>query len=94
MVRLHSTVLSRRPTNVILPVELPALLPAINGADIADLGCGAGALCRRLAKEGANVWDYDPSDKMLDVARSETEKDLRIRYECVAIEQKPCESKV
>jgi 2-polyprenyl-3-methyl-5-hydroxy-6-metoxy-1,4-benzoquinol methylase len=50
-----------------------ALLPAIAGNRVIDLGCGFGQLCRWLAAEGASsVLGIDLSEKMLDRAKAET----------------------
>ncbi len=52
---------------------LHALLPAIAGKRVVDLGCGFGQLSRWLGDEGAaSVLGIDLSEKMLDRARAET----------------------
>lgn len=50
-----------------------ALLPAISGLRVTELGCGFGQLSRWLAEQGAaSVLAYDLSEKMLERARVET----------------------
>jgi SAM-dependent methyltransferase len=43
---------------------------ALAGATIVDVGCGAGALTRLLAREGARVIGVDPSAEAIDRARA------------------------
>ncbi|MBO9193440.1 class I SAM-dependent methyltransferase [Rhizobium sp. 16-449-1b] len=54
-------------------VEEPAvlsLLPDVAGADVADLGCGAGAMGRKLVALGAaSVLGIDSSQRMLEQAK-------------------------
>ncbi|WP_433176246.1 class I SAM-dependent methyltransferase [Actinoallomurus sp. CA-150999] len=61
-------------------IEVPAmarLLPPVAGLSVVDLGCGTGALARRLADEGAaDVLAVDASERMLVSA----EKHPRVRY--------------
>ena len=56
-------------------VEHPAfmaLLPAVDGLRVLDLGCGAGQLAFHLAEAGAaEVIGVDVSERMLSLARSE-----------------------
>lgn len=60
---------------------LRALLPAVGGWDVIDLGCGDGALSRELAGEGAaSVLGVDPSARMLELAGART-SDARVRFE-------------
>jgi SAM-dependent methyltransferase len=63
-------------------LEQPAmrrLLPDARGLNVADLGCGAGQLARRLADQGANrVVAVDPSERMIAVA--ETLAHSRVEY--------------
>jgi trans-aconitate methyltransferase len=59
---------------------LRALLPAIAGTHVVDLGCGFGQLSRWLGDEGAaSVLGIDLSEKMLERARAET-TNLAVRY--------------
>lgn len=49
---------------------LRALLPALRGADVLDLGCGFGWFCRYAREQGAaRVLGIELSEKMLDRAR-------------------------
>lgn len=61
-------------------MEIPALarmLPPVHGASVVDLGCGTGALARRLADDGANdVLAVDASARMLAAA----EPHPRVRF--------------
>lgn len=59
---------------------LRALLPAADGLDVVDLGCGEGALSRQLAEDGArSVLGVDPSARMLELAENRT-VDPRVRF--------------
>ncbi|RDJ93717.1 class I SAM-dependent methyltransferase, partial [Lacticaseibacillus rhamnosus] len=53
-------------------VEIPALnrfLPSVDGSSVIDLGCGSGALARRIADRGAaRVLAVDVSARMLALA--------------------------
>jgi len=66
-------------------VETPALislLPVVSQAVAADLGCGAGAMCRWLADHGAaSVTGYDASARMLAAARQHRPAATSIAYE-------------
>lgn len=60
---------------------LHALLPAIAGKRVVDLGCGFGQLSRWLGDEGAaSVLGIDLSEKMLTRARAET-TNVAVTYE-------------
>lgn len=59
---------------------LQALLPAVDGLDVVDLGCGDGTLSRRLAEAGVrSVLGVDPSARMLELAANRT-VDPRVRF--------------
>jgi ubiquinone/menaquinone biosynthesis C-methylase UbiE len=59
---------------------LRALLPDVTGAEVVDLGCGDGQLCRELIERGArSVLGIDPSARMLSLAHARTD-DPRVRY--------------
>ena len=50
-------------------------------AQVLEIGCGTGALARRLAvKRGARVTAIDSSARMIDVARASTPTSLGIDY--------------
>jgi ubiquinone/menaquinone biosynthesis C-methylase UbiE len=60
---------------------LKGLLPDLTGADVIDLGCGDGTLCRSVAEAGAaSVLGVDPSSRMLALATARTD-DPRVRYQ-------------
>ena len=62
---------------------LAALLPDVRGAHVLELGCGDGALARRLAKAGAReVVAVDASERMLALA----DPHPRVRYRRADIE--------
>lgn len=59
---------------------LRSLLPDVTALTCVDLGCGDGALCRRLIDRGAAcVTGIDPSTRMLELARAATNNG-RIEY--------------
>src|SRR6185437_16573771 len=59
---------------------LRAMLPALRGKRVIDLGCGFGWFCRWAATQGAaQVEGFDVSERMLERARRETQ-DSRTRY--------------
>lgn len=65
---------------------LRALLPALTGARVLDLGCGFGWHCRYARQAGAaSVVGVDLSEKMLERARAATDDD-GIVYHRAAIE--------
>lgn len=67
--------------------SMRALLPAVKGLDVVDLGCGDGTLSRDLAAaDAASVLAVDPSVRMLELARART-SDPRVRYEQAFAEQ-------
>lgn len=56
-------------------------LPALNGLDVVDFGCGEGANTRRIARMGARVTGIDLSERMLAHAwEAERAEPLGIRY--------------
>lgn len=66
--------------------EMVALLPAVQGKAVADLGCGAGQWALHFAEQGArSVLAVDLSDRMLELARRDRAHS-RIRYERAALE--------
>jgi SAM-dependent methyltransferase len=66
---------------------LRAMLPALRGARVVDLGCGFGWFCRWAAQQGAaGVLGLDVSEKMLARARNET-RDSAITYQRADLEQ-------
>lgn len=66
---------------------LRALLPAVAGRRVADLGCGFGWFCRWADEQGAaEVLGLDVSRNMLDRARATTGSD-RIQYQRADLEQ-------
>jgi SAM-dependent methyltransferase len=66
---------------------LCALLPALRGSRIVDLGCGFGWFCRWVREQGASaVLGLDVSEKMLAQAR-DTTSDTAIAYARADLEQ-------
>ncbi len=66
---------------------LKALLPAMHGLNVVDLGCGYGWFSRWARGSGAaNVLGLDVSEKMLERARQTTVA-TNIRYERADLEQ-------
>jgi SAM-dependent methyltransferase len=60
-------------------LEIPAMnavLPAVEGLRVVDLGCGEGGLALRLASRGAEVVAIDASERMLAAAA----RHPRVRY--------------
>jgi SAM-dependent methyltransferase len=74
--------LRQRGTGLNEDLEQPALtrlLTAVAGRDVLDVGCGDGALARRLASRGArHVLGIDPSERMLTLAARHPRP--RVRY--------------
>jgi 2-polyprenyl-3-methyl-5-hydroxy-6-metoxy-1,4-benzoquinol methylase len=68
-------------------VEQPAiraLLPAVAGASVLDLGCGAGDFARWLVDQGAeSVLGIEPSENMLEVARENPKPEIEFRQSFV-----------
>ena len=66
--------------------DLKALLPAVDGRRVLDLGCGAGQLAHHLATRGAaSVVGIDVSERMLALAR-ERWAHARVTYQRTALE--------
>jgi len=59
--------------------ELLAQVPA-GAVRVLEVGCGAGALARRLAERGANVVAVDLSPGMIALARARTPASLAVAY--------------
>lgn len=60
-----------RPLHDLNPLrtEWIAARCALDGARIADIGCGGGLLSESLARNGADVVGIDPGESVIDVAR-------------------------
>lgn len=57
------------------------LLGDVKGQRVLDVGCGNGYLCRKLARQGANMTGVDLSDRFLQIARErEIQEQLSITY--------------
>jgi len=69
--------LRENPDNVNLLIEKPALFslaPDLTGKTVLDLGCGYGENCAEFKRFGAfKVTGIDISEKMLEVAKAETD---------------------
>jgi ubiquinone/menaquinone biosynthesis C-methylase UbiE len=65
-------------------VEIPvlvSLMPELAGIAAADLGCGTGAMCRRLFEQGAaSVTGFDASERMLSRARAQSPGTQNLHY--------------
>jgi SAM-dependent methyltransferase len=73
-------------TRAVEHADLLALLPAMDGRRVLDLGCGAGQLARHLADAGAaEVVAVDVSERMLALARAEWAHP-RVTHQRAAIE--------
>jgi 2-polyprenyl-3-methyl-5-hydroxy-6-metoxy-1,4-benzoquinol methylase len=77
-------------------LEQPALmrmLPAVHGASVIELGCGDGALARRLADAGAEqVLAVDSSRQMLALAASRPHPRVRYRRDDIETLSQPAAS--
>lgn len=66
-------------------LEMPATLALIpenlSGKLVLDAGCGSGIYAREMANRGASVIGIDISSTMIEIAASETPKDLPITYQ-------------
>lgn len=66
---------------------------AINKYDsIIDIGCGTGALCAALHKEGLSVTGIDPAIKMLNIAKRKNRDNAIELLECSTCEALPFEN--
>lgn len=68
LVAVYDTVCAYDPGTQ--PDFYSALAARVGAVDVADIGCGTGAIARRLAAEGFVVTGLDPSAEMLEVARA------------------------
>jgi 2-polyprenyl-3-methyl-5-hydroxy-6-metoxy-1,4-benzoquinol methylase len=66
-------------------VELATIreLVDLRGLRVVDVGCGDGRLSFALAREGADVFAFDPDEEAIATARTETPEALstRVRFE-------------
>lgn len=62
-------------------VELAAIrdLVDLNGLRVVEVGCGEGRLSFACAREGAEVFAFDPEEEAIATARGETPRELRKR---------------
>jgi 2-polyprenyl-3-methyl-5-hydroxy-6-metoxy-1,4-benzoquinol methylase len=51
----------------------------LDGARVLDVGCGDGRLSVVCAREGAEVFAFDPDEDVVAIARTETPRELRKR---------------
>jgi len=62
----------------------------LSGRDVLDAGCGEGRTARILARQGARVTGVDISERMIELAGAEEEREpLAIRYEAASIAEMP-----
>jgi 2-polyprenyl-3-methyl-5-hydroxy-6-metoxy-1,4-benzoquinol methylase len=59
----------RNRVHLLDPVMLE-LAGDVVGKDVLDVGCGEGRFCRMLSRRGASTVGVDPTQKLLDAARS------------------------
>jgi SAM-dependent methyltransferase len=52
----------------------------VDGQRVLDFACGSGRVARALARSGAEVVGIDVSEKLIALARANTDSDLGIRY--------------
>ena len=62
-------------------VELETIceLVDLSGLRVVDVGCGEGRLSFACAREGAEVFAFDPDEDVVATARDETPRELRKR---------------
>ncbi|MFH1709851.1 MAG: methyltransferase domain-containing protein [bacterium] len=65
--------------DVIIPETLKLLDPKA-GEKILDVGCGQGALCRELARDGVQAVGIDASKKLIDLAKKRSGEKYNIHY--------------
>jgi len=61
---------------------------------IIDIGCGTGAMCAALSKEGIKVTGVDPATKMLNIGRKKKENKNIEFVECDTCEKLPFTDKI
>ena len=67
--------------------QLQPLFPELKGKTVLDLGCGYGWHCKYATEQGAqSVLGIDPSEKMLDTARTRN-ADRVIQYRLCSVEE-------
>ncbi len=71
--------------------HMPAFLEELgdlSGLEVLDAGCGEGRTARILARRGARMTAVDISEKMIELARAEEEREpLGIRYEAASMNE-------
>lgn len=61
---------------------------ALDGARVADVGCGGGILAEALAAQGARVTGIDLSEALLEIARLHgIESGLKVDYRALSVEE-------
>lgn len=71
------------------PADLLDELVDVRGLDVLDVGCGEGALVRRLASAGARAVGVDPLAAALERARRHESGDPPIRYVDASAQELP-----
>lgn len=80
----------QRPLHELNPARLAYVSERIRlgGADVLDVGCGAGLLSEAMAREGARVVALDLAPELIDVARLHLlESGLQVDYRLVSVEE-------
>ena len=79
----------QRPLHELNPARMSYIAGRVRlqGADVIDVGCGAGLLSEALAREGANVTALDLAPELVDIAKLHLlESGLKVDYRLQSVE--------